>query len=560
MGPFQFDVFLSYGWSGIPNQEDGDRRWVKKLKAVLQNELAANLGRAARIFLDVEQLHSGQFPPNLERALSTSALFLSVITPGAVREDSWCRWEIRRFLELAPAVLSNLRQLFVIRLREVAKEQMPAELRGVPAKDFLSEGVARLPFPEQDLDDPRTVGGRLARELAQQLAQAVQEAEQQVDKTFFLAAVSPELQPGAAHIANLLVLRDRIVLWGELREGEQQESFRQRVARQIRGCGWSLHFLDRQVAAAPQNWDQSPQVLQVKLAQERLRPERVAVLADPNSPPPEVYHELLSGPELLEAIHLRPIAAILRRLDGPAPAQSNVVASQVQHVSYRVEVLNASTAVSNAEVEAVCGALRKQVERDLAPAWGISADIRLLPAGAEPAAGSWLLLILDDSEYPGVPSYHTLTIEGLPLVKVFVRTARSRNFDWTMCASHELLEMLVDPVLNSAVLRYTNGARQLYVRQICDPCRDPQFAYRIDGILVSDFVFPAWFEDFRQPDSTPFDYGGHIHAPFGLLPGAVLRVMRLGAKQQRKLVSVPLDEPKAQPAKKNMKKRKRAGR
>jgi len=97
LSQFRFDVFLSYGWAGIDNPEHGDRGWVGKLKAALALELSGNLGRGPRIFLDVEQPRSGHVPPRLDDALSSSLLFLSVITPGAVREDSWCRWEIKRF-------------------------------------------------------------------------------------------------------------------------------------------------------------------------------------------------------------------------------------------------------------------------------------------------------------------------------------------------------------------------------------------------------------------------------------------------------------------------------
>src|ERR1700731_5145737 len=54
LSQFDFDLFLSYGWSGIENQEHGDRGWVGKLKNALAVELAGNSARKARIFLDVE--------------------------------------------------------------------------------------------------------------------------------------------------------------------------------------------------------------------------------------------------------------------------------------------------------------------------------------------------------------------------------------------------------------------------------------------------------------------------------------------------------------------------
>ena len=36
----------------------------------------------------------------------------------------------------------------------------------------------------------------------------------------------------------------------------------------------------------------------------------------------------------------------------------------------------------------------------------------------------------------------------------------------------------------------------LYAYEVCDACEADQFGYDIDGVLVSDFVFPSWFESF----------------------------------------------------------------
>ena len=47
--------------------------------------------------------------------------------------------------------------------------------------------------------------------------------------------------------------------------------------------------------------------------------------------------------------------------------------------------------------------------------------------------------------------------------------------------------------------------RQLYAYEVCDPCEDDSLGYHIDNILLSDFVYPAWFEGFRTESSTQFD-------------------------------------------------------
>lgn len=46
---------------------------------------------------------------------------------------------------------------------------------------------------------------------------------------------------------------------------------------------------------------------------------------------------------------------------------------------------------------------------------------------------------------------------------------------------------------------------------------------------MSDFVYPAWFESFRQPGSTQFDYQQKITQPFQLLAGGYIGVFNVTA-------------------------------
>src|SRR6185437_12322357 len=62
----------------------------------------------------------------------------------------------------------------------------------------------------------------------------------------------------------------------------------------------------------------------------------------------------------------------------------------------------------------------------------------------------------------------------------------------------------------------TNTGGLLYAFEMCDPVEDDSFGYLINGIKVSDFVFPAWFESWRKPSSTQFDQMHKITRPFAL--------------------------------------------
>ncbi len=125
----------------------------------------------------------------------------------------------------------------------------------------------------------------------------------------------------------------------------------------------------------------------------------------------------------------------------------------------QVSVINASTVLTDDQVKVALPALQTQVRRDFAPAWGVDADLSFVPQGSKPVPGSWWLVILDNSDQAGALGYHDLTEEGLPLGKVFAGTDKHYGNEWTVTASHELLEMLGDPDVNLTAL--VRGLRRM---------------------------------------------------------------------------------------------------
>lgn len=230
------------------------------------------------------------------------------------------------------------------------------------------------------------------------------------------------------------------------------------------------------------------------------------------------------------------VARLNERAAELAPPPAVLRNSQITSLSYRIAVLNQSTVVLDGEAEAAVAALQKQVSRDLAPVWSVDAQLSLLPAGSQPPQNSWLLLILDDTDQPWEPlAYRDLTKEGLPLVKVFPRSAQAVARRWTVLASHQILELLLNPRFNLTVYMRTAESKLLYSYEICNPCDTDEYGYKIGETLVSDFVYPAWFQPSLQPNSTQFDYCGHISAPLQILPGS--HVNRLEIRSQWQKVS-----------------------
>jgi hypothetical protein len=109
--------------------------------------------------------------------------------------------------------------------------------------------------------------------------------------------------------------------------------------------------------------------------------------------------------------------------------------------------------------------------------------------------------------------------------KVFASTDLKYGCEWTVTASHELMELLADPEVNLSVLVEKKGNQSvLYAYEVCDACEPDNFGYEIDGVLVSNFVYPSWFESFHSPGKTQFDHCGHIQKPFEVLADGYINV------------------------------------
>jgi hypothetical protein len=197
-----------------------------------------------------------------------------------------------------------------------------------------------------------------------------------------------------------------------------------------------------------------------------------------------------------------------------------------------VDVVNRTTLLSHAEIRRCVAALRVQVRRDFAPVWGRTADLHYASAPSKAHPGAWQMVLLDNRDADD--GYHQLTREGLPLGKVFVREARKCPSGWTSTASHELLELLANPDTTLGVLveDLGRGAR-VYPCEVCDPCQDDRFTYLIDGVAVSDFVHPAWFEPWRKPRSAQFDQAGRLRRPFEVPEACYAQYFDVHAKSWR---------------------------
>ena len=210
------------------------------------------------------------------------------------------------------------------------------------------------------------------------------------------------------------------------------------------------------------------------------------------------------------------------------PAAAVVAGTTITRNGPTIAIQNLSTAVTDAQVNAVVAALQIQLDRDLQAAWYQTATLIFLTRTQAVPAGAWPIYILDTSDVSGALGYHDETNRGVPYGRVFVKTAQQYGYSWTVTLSHELLEMVINPHVDLMVFRQTsNTAGSLYFYEVGDACEADSFGYTINNILVSDFVFPAWFDSNGLVSGLQYDQTRRLTAPFQIGSGGYVSVFNV---------------------------------
>jgi hypothetical protein len=189
----------------------------------------------------------------------------------------------------------------------------------------------------------------------------------------------------------------------------------------------------------------------------------------------------------------------------------------LSHIALVLDANNTRIGIS--DLTRVGAALNRQLNEHFAPLWNLSAsisafaDINQVPAQYAP------IYILDHLRDPRLGGYHKLD-QGRPFAIV-----GSDDPFWTVDASHECLEMVVDPSGDNTVVGDSPDSdvpgRVEFVVEICDPCGREDAAYLIDGIFVADFHTPQYFDSVAVPGAR-YSFGATITEPKQLLPGGYI--------------------------------------
>jgi hypothetical protein len=178
--------------------------------------------------------------------------------------------------------------------------------------------------------------------------------------------------------------------------------------------------------------------------------------------------------------------------------------------------------LAEADLARVAVALQKQASRDLKPLWNVGATVEPFKTLEDAPSGYWPIIIKKDIGVPGAGAIHTEK-NGEPFGMV---TYRGTLDDWALSASHTMLEMLVDPLGNRmspgpSPNPADNNKTVSFLVQIADPVESAENAYQIDGILVSDFVTPAFYST-SSANGARVSFTGAAKDPFRIMKGGYM--------------------------------------
>lgn len=189
-------------------------------------------------------------------------------------------------------------------------------------------------------------------------------------------------------------------------------------------------------------------------------------------------------------------------------------------------VVNACHLLMDEQVQKIVAPLQTQIDRDFLPAWGprgapavrVSfASIADIPALSPDC---WPIFLNLHSLDPGALGWHDDQAgQGTRIFsRVFVGDCIRLGLNWTVTVSHEMLEIMLDPDVRR-VFRMSSG--KLAALEACDAVESDDQAYAIDGVMVSNFVLPAYFGN----GSGPYDFGGVLQGPCpSLSPGGYMSI------------------------------------
>jgi hypothetical protein len=204
-------------------------------------------------------------------------------------------------------------------------------------------------------------------------------------------------------------------------------------------------------------------------------------------------------------------------------------------------IVNVSTKVSDADLQAAVSAIGRQVTEHFQPEWGVAATlhgtttplkkVKIQGQGQQNA----IIYLGDSSQDPttgveGALGYHTENHANLPYGFVYLDISAEYNEPWSSTLSHEVLELLADPDAVTTVTGPSpNASGSVYYDfEVADPTQGDNYA--VDNVTVSNFVGRSYFGMTGGNGKT--NYLNLTLVPFGVRPGGYFQYEDSGGVHQ----------------------------
>jgi hypothetical protein len=179
-----------------------------------------------------------------------------------------------------------------------------------------------------------------------------------------------------------------------------------------------------------------------------------------------------------------------------------------------VALVSETAALAISELAVVAAAIQKQVARDLSQHWELQGTVSAFAHLEDVPAGYWPVIVRDDIAEDAAGTH--CDDHGQPVALV------TSGPGWSVTASHEVLEMLVDPFGNRRVAGPSpkeGQGRVEFLVEVADPVGGS--TYPVNGIDVCDFCTPRYFDPVAS-GGVQYCQSGNITGPRQLLPDGYL--------------------------------------
>lgn len=189
-----------------------------------------------------------------------------------------------------------------------------------------------------------------------------------------------------------------------------------------------------------------------------------------------------------------------------------------------------STTKSHAECAAGVAGISAQLLEDYCPAYSrLPLEATFFENPKDIPDGMPAIQLADRCKLAGALAFHTESAGGRITGVVGMLDAEEDGEPWTVGASHEGLEAARNPFVNGWTTARGFGGRRKVANEDADPVQDG--SYKKNGVDVSNFVYPAWF-DGLAPEGSKFDHLGQLSAPFTKTEGGYIEIDTNGVVTQ----------------------------